>query len=135
MLTHSGMLKRFAGCITAVRAFSVRTAGSGYGWCSQMPPGRISPAAASVEQANMPKDWKNSYMRPDEGVPSICDLSCKEYFKIFWAIKRYVFNAETGKKSLSGLWSIDGKCGSNSSRKCFQERVARTDQNHQTDLQ
>ena len=29
MPTHSGMLKRFAGCITTVGVFSVRTAGSG----------------------------------------------------------------------------------------------------------
>ena len=61
------------------------------------------------------------YMKPDKGVPSICDLDCKEYFKIFWAIKGYVFNAETGRKSLSGLWNIDGKCGSNSLRNCFED--------------
>ena len=62
------------------------------------------------------------YMKPDEGVPSICDLDCKEYFKIFWLIKgRYVINVETVAKSLSGLWNIDDKCGSNSTRNCFQE--------------
>ena len=61
------------------------------------------------------------YMKPDEGVPSICDLDCKEYFKIFWVIKGYVFNVETGTKSLSGLWNIDGKCGSSSFRNCFEE--------------
>ena len=62
------------------------------------------------------------YKKPDEGVPSICDLDCKEYFKIFWAIKGYVVNAGTGRKSLSGLWNIDGKCGSNSLRsQCFQD--------------
>ena len=58
------------------------------------------------------------YMEPDEGVPSICDLDCKEYFKIFWAIKGYVFNVEIVGKSLIGLWNIDDKCGSNSSRNC-----------------
>ena len=61
------------------------------------------------------------YMKPDEGVPSICDLDCKEYFKIFWVIKGYVFNVETNGESLSGLWNIDDKCGSNSSRNCFEE--------------
>ena len=61
------------------------------------------------------------YMKPDEGVPSICDLDCKEYFKIFWVIKGYVFNVETNGQSLSGLWNIDDKCGSNSSRNCFEE--------------
>ena len=61
------------------------------------------------------------YMKPDEGVLSICDLDCKEYFKIFWVIKGYVLNAETGTKSLSGLWNIDSKCGSNSSRNCSEE--------------
>ena len=61
------------------------------------------------------------YMEPDEGVPSICDLDCKEYFKIFWAIKGYVFNVETVGKSLIGLWNIDDKCSSNSYRNCFQE--------------
>ena len=61
------------------------------------------------------------YMKPDEGVSSICDLDCKEYFKIFWAIKGNVYNVGTGWKSLSGLWNIDVKCGSNSSRNCFQE--------------
>lgn len=58
------------------------------------------------------------YMKPDEGVPSICDLDCKEYFKTFWVVKGYVYNVETGRKSLSGLWNIDSKCGS---RNCFQE--------------
>ena len=61
------------------------------------------------------------YMKPDEGVPSICDLDCKEYFKIFWVIKGYVLNAETGTKSLIGLWNIDSKCGSNSYGNCFEE--------------
>ena len=60
-------------------------------------------------------------MKPDEGVLSICELDCKEYFKIFWVIKGYVLNAETGTTSLNGLWNIDGKCGSNSSRNCFEE--------------
>ena len=61
------------------------------------------------------------YMKPDEGVPSICELDCKEYFKIFWVIKGYIFNAQTGTKSLSGLWNIDGKCGSSSFRNCSEE--------------
>ena len=61
------------------------------------------------------------YMKPDEGVLSICELDCKEYFKIFWVIKGYVLNAETGTKSLSGLWNIDSICGSNSSYNCFEE--------------
>ena len=39
----------------------------------------------------------------------------------FWAIKGNVYNVGTGWKSLSGLWNIDVKCGSNSSRNCFQE--------------
>lgn len=60
------------------------------------------------------------YMKPDEGVPSICDLDCKEYFKIFWVIKGYVIDVETVAKSLSGLWNIDDKCGSNSIRNCSQ---------------
>ena len=61
------------------------------------------------------------YMKPDEGVSSICDLDCKEYLKIFWVIKGYVFNVETVGKSLTGLWNIDGKCGSSRSRSCFEE--------------
>ena len=61
------------------------------------------------------------YMKPDEGVLSICDLDCKEYFKIFWAIKGYIFRVETVWESLSGLWNIDDKCGSNRSHNCFQE--------------
>lgn len=61
------------------------------------------------------------YLSPDQGVPSVCDLNCKEYFKIFWVIKGYIFRVETVWESLSGLWSIDDKCGSHSSRNCFEE--------------
>ena len=61
------------------------------------------------------------YMKPDEGVPSICDFDCKEYLKIFWVIKGYVFNVQPSWKSISGLWNIDDKCGSNSTRNCFEE--------------
>jgi len=60
-------------------------------------------------------------MKPDEGVPSICDFDCKEYLKIFWVIKGYVFNVQPSWKSISGLWNIDDKCGSNSTRNCFEE--------------
>lgn len=61
------------------------------------------------------------YLNPDQGVPSICDLDCKEYLKFFWVIKGYIFRVEKVWESLSGLWNIDDKCGSNSSRNCFEE--------------
>lgn len=50
------------------------------------------------------------YLNPDKGVKSICDISCWERFKIFWAIKRSFRKLDTAWESLKGLWSIDTKC-------------------------
>lgn len=61
------------------------------------------------------------YKKPDRGVPSICDLDCKQYLKIFWAIKGSFFQVDKVWKSLSGLWNIHSECRSNSSRNCFEE--------------
>ncbi|XP_068712021.1 uncharacterized protein [Montipora capricornis] len=51
------------------------------------------------------------YLNPGKGVPSICDLSCAEYLKIFWTIKASFTHLDTAWESVKGMWNIGKKCG------------------------
>ena len=62
------------------------------------------------------------YLNPDKDAPSICDLSCSDYLKIFWTIKGSLFTMDTAWESMKGMWNIGSKCGAASQiPKCFTE--------------
>ena len=62
------------------------------------------------------------YLKPDKDVPSICDLDCSDYFKIFWTIKGSFIQLDTAWESIQGMWNIGDKCGVASQiPKCFKE--------------
>lgn len=65
------------------------------------------------------------YLHPGKGVPSVCDLGCWEYFKIFWTIKGSFTELDTAWESIKGMWNIGTKCGLHSQiRKCLLVRSA-----------
>lgn len=65
------------------------------------------------------------YLHPGKDVPSICDLSCWEYFKIFWTIKGSFTKLDTAWESIKGMWNIGTKCGFHSQiRKCLPLKSA-----------
>lgn len=65
------------------------------------------------------------YLYPGKGVPSVCDLGCWEYFKIFWTIKGSFTKLDTAWESIKGMWNIGTKCGLHSQiRKCLMGRNA-----------
>ena len=51
------------------------------------------------------------YMHPGKDVPSVCDLGCWQYFKIFWTIKGSFTALDTAWESIKGMWNIGTKCG------------------------
>lgn len=62
------------------------------------------------------------YLDPDKGAPSICDLDCQDFFKIFWTIKGSFIQLDTSWETMKGMWNIGGRCGVASQiRKCFKE--------------
>ena len=62
------------------------------------------------------------YLKPDKDVPSICDLHCSDYFRIFWTIKGSFTQLDTAWESVKGMWNIGDKCGVASQiPKCFKE--------------
>ena len=64
------------------------------------------------------------YLNPGEGAMSICDVSCWEHSKIFWAIKGSFHKLDTAWESLKGLWNIKNKCTStNISVNCFERNL------------
>ena len=67
------------------------------------------------------------YLHPDKDVPSICDLDCSEYFKIFWTIKGSFTELDTAWESVKGIWNIGSKCGVSSQiPKCFKLGIGRS---------
>ena len=63
------------------------------------------------------------YLHPDKDVPSVCDLDCWEYFKIFWTIKGSFTALDTAWESIKGMWNIGSKCGvATPIAKCFKLR-------------
>lgn len=65
------------------------------------------------------------YLHPGKDFPSICDLGCWEYFKIFWTIKGSFTELDTGWESIKGMWNIGTSCGLHSSiRKCLPFKSA-----------
>ena len=58
------------------------------------------------------------YLNPGKDVPSICDLDCSEYFKIFFTIKGSFTKLDTAWKSLEGMWNIGTECAIN---KCISD--------------
>ena len=62
------------------------------------------------------------YLNPDKDAPSICDLSCSDYLKIFWTIKGSFIKLDTAWQSIQGMWNIESTCGVASQiSKCFKE--------------
>ncbi|XP_078357857.1 uncharacterized protein LOC144642697 [Oculina patagonica] len=60
------------------------------------------------------------YLHPGKDVPSVCDLGCWEYFKIFWTIKGSFTQSDTAWESIKGMWNIGTKCGWHTQiRKCL----------------
>lgn len=51
------------------------------------------------------------YVKPDKYSPSVCDLECFEFYKIFWTIKSSFGSLDTAGKSLQGMWDIINQCG------------------------
>ena len=65
------------------------------------------------------------YLRPGKGAPSVCDLGCWEYFKIFWTIKGSFTELDTAWEPVKGMWNIGTQCGLHSQiRKCLMGRSA-----------
>ena len=61
------------------------------------------------------------YLDPDKGAPSICDLDCQDFFKIFWTIKGSFIQLDTFWETLKGMWNIGARCGVASQiAKCFK---------------
>ena len=62
------------------------------------------------------------YLRPDQNVSSICNVTCTDYFRIFWTIKGSFLKLDTAWQSIKGLWNIETSCGVNSKiPQCFQK--------------
>ena len=62
------------------------------------------------------------YLYPDKDAPSVCDLSCFDFFKIFFTIKGSFINMDTAGESFKGMLTIGSKCDpTNQIRKCFRE--------------
>ena len=62
------------------------------------------------------------YLDPGDSVPSVCDLDCSDYNRIFWTIKGSFVKVGTLWESLKGMWNISVKCGRFASiKKCFRK--------------
>jgi hypothetical protein len=60
----------------------------------------------------------------DINVPSVCDLDCIEYYKIFFIIKGAFIDLDTAWESIKGVWNIGTDCGSRCSRTWLYEERA-----------
>jgi hypothetical protein len=58
----------------------------------------------------------------DINVPSVCELDCIEYYKIFFIIKGSFINLDTAWESIKGMWNIGTKCGLRCSHTWLQEQ-------------
>ncbi|KXJ11702.1 uncharacterized protein LOC110243329 [Exaiptasia diaphana] len=63
------------------------------------------------------------YLRPDKGAPSVCDLECLEFFKIFFTIKGSFVKLDTAGESLKGAWNILNQCGLKCTYNWFRQSV------------
>lgn len=64
------------------------------------------------------------YLYPDKDAPSVCDLSCFDFFKIFFTIKESFVEMDTAGESFKGMLIIGSKCGPTSQiPKCFNESI------------
>ena len=80
----------------------------------------ITPTCRNIRQTAF-SSHTPCYLNPGKGAPSICDLGCYEYFKIFWTIKGSFTASDTAWQSIKGLWNIGRKCGVVSQvGKCFK---------------
>lgn len=80
----------------------------------------ITPTCRNIRQTAF-SSHTPCYLNPGKGAPSICDLGCYEYFKIFWTIKGSFTASDTAWESIKGLWNIGRKCGVVSQvGKCFK---------------
>ena len=62
------------------------------------------------------------YLDPGNGMPSVCDLDCSDYYQIFWTIKGSFGKVDTLWESLKGMWNIGAKCGWYTNiKKCYGE--------------
>ncbi|XP_031555157.1 uncharacterized protein LOC116292059 [Actinia tenebrosa] len=51
------------------------------------------------------------YLKPDKNIPSICDLGCDVYFKVFKVIKGSFTSFNTAWEVIKAMWFIAKKCG------------------------
>ena len=64
------------------------------------------------------------YLYPDKDAPSVCDLSCFDFFKIFFTIKGSFVEMDTAGESFKGMLIIGSKCGPTSQiPKCLNESI------------
>ena len=64
------------------------------------------------------------FLNIEEQQKSICQLDCKEYFKIFWTIRESFFaGLDTAWESMRAMWNIGIDCGADSISKCFQKEI------------
>ena len=62
------------------------------------------------------------YLNPDRNVPSVCDLDCIEYNKIFFIIKGSFIDLDTAWESIKGMWNIGTECGLRCSRTWLRKK-------------
>ena len=62
------------------------------------------------------------YLNPDKDAPSICNMDCNDFLKIFWTIKSSFIPLDTSWETLKGLWNIGSRCKVSSQiSNCFKE--------------
>ncbi|KXJ11698.1 uncharacterized protein LOC110243318 [Exaiptasia diaphana] len=78
-----------------------------------------SPSCLEIRREALQSHTK-CYINPDANIPSVCDLSCVEFYKIFYAIKAgYFGRLDTAWESFKSLWNIQDRCGSKCTRDWF----------------
>ena len=51
------------------------------------------------------------YLNPGPSIPSVCELHCGEYFKIFWTIKAAFVSSSSAGPTFKALWHVSNGCG------------------------
>lgn len=51
------------------------------------------------------------YLNPGPALPSVCDLHCGEYLKIFWTIKGAFVSQSSAGPTFKAMWHVSKGCG------------------------
>ena len=51
------------------------------------------------------------YLKPGPELPSVCDLPCAEYLKIFWTIKGAFVSHSSAGPTFKAMWHVTKGCG------------------------